>query len=485
MSSRPIATNDSFVFQAGEAVAGNLLANDSDPDGDPLFLRFFDGVRVDAKGPGPQVTEIPGDYGTFLVRPDGSFTYALRPDVVLAPGESVTETLTAKISDGKGNTDISRFSMTIEGAPAPRPQIVNLSEGSSSQSFYSDISGDGTRVVFDTADALTPQPSNLYGDVYLYDRLSDSLDNVTTEGDYYSSGASISDDGALIAFSSVASNLVPGDTELSTDVFLHDGGTDSFIWVSAGGNGASTGAVLSGDGSTLMFRSGASNLVPGDDLKDDVFLFDVAMRSLSNITLGRSTFDFGMALSGDGSVLVLQSTTDLGTEPFHIFLYSVADATYTDLTTGANGSSSAGPQAISGDGGRVVFSSRASNLTPGDTNGVEDIFLYDTATGDLVNITAGADGGSGWSGLSADGSTIAFASSATNLVAGDTNGFDDIFLYDIESGVFTNITAGANAGSYAPRVSTDGHAVSFASDADNLSPNDVNGTTDVFLYTLI
>ncbi len=485
MASRPTANDDGFVFQTGQPISGNLLVNDSDPDGDTLSLRFFDGVRVDAKGPGPHVTEIAGDYGTFFVQPDGSFTYALRPDVVLAPGESVTETLSAKISDGKGNTDVSSFSMTIEGAAAPQPQIVNLSEGSSTQSFYSDISGDGMLVVFDTADALTPQPSNLYGDVYLYDRATDSLDNVTTEGDYYSFGASISDDGALIAFSSVASNLVPGDTELSTDVFIHDVAADSFIWVTEGANAASTNAVISGDGSTLMFRSGASNLVPGDDFQDDLFLYDVATGGLSNITLGRSAFDFGMALSGDGSMVVLQSTTSLGTDPFHILLYDVAGKTFTDITAGADGTSSAGPQAISGDAARVVFSSSASNLTPGDSNGVEDIFLYDTATGDLVNITAGANGASSWSGLSADGSTIVFASGADNLTAGDTNGVDDIFLYDIGNGTFTNITAGANGSSYAPRVSTDGQALSFASDADNLSANDVNGTTDVFLYTLI
>jgi Tol biopolymer transport system component len=340
-------------------------------------------------------------------------------------------------------------------------------------------------VVFDTADALTPQPSNLYGDVYLYDSATDSLDNVTTEGDYYSFGASISDDGALIAFSSVASNLVPGDTELSTDVFIHDVAADSFIWVTEGANAASTNAVISGDGSTLMFRSGASNLVPGDDFQDDVFLYDVATGGMANITLGRSAFDFGMALSGDGSTVVLQSTTNLGPDPFHILLYDVAGATFTDITAGANGTSNAGPQAISGDGSRVVFSSIASNLTSGDSNGVEDVFLYDTATGDLVNITAGANGASRWSGLSADGSTIVFASGADNLTAGDTNGVDDIFLYDIESGTFTNITAGANGSSYTPMVSADGHALSFASDADNLSANDVNGTTDVFLYTLI
>lgn len=116
MAVLPHATDDNFTFNENQTMAGNLLANDT-PGSSGLFLRFFDGVRVNAKGSLDQVTDIAGDYGVFHVKPDGSFSYDLYDwaRVGFTAGESYVETLKYKVSDGLGNTDQGVFKMTING----------------------------------------------------------------------------------------------------------------------------------------------------------------------------------------------------------------------------------------------------------------------------------------------------------------------------------------------------------------------------------
>src|SRR5262249_27327165 len=128
---------------------------------------------------------------------------------------------------------------------------------------------------------------------------------------------------------------------------------------------------------------------------------------------------------------------------------------------------------LSGDGRYVAFWSRASNLVPGDTNSREDVFVKDLWTGAVVRAspTAGgsqANGGSDTPALSADGRYVAFRSGASNLVPGDTNGAADIFVKDLWTGavVRASTAAGgsqANNGSLPPALSADGRYVAFRS----------------------
>ncbi len=146
------------------------------------------------------------------------------------------------------------------------------------------------------------------------------------------------------------------------------------------------------------------------------------------------------------------------------------------------------------DGRSVVFDSTASNLVAGDTNGVEDIFVKDLLTGTLERVSvssegAGADGRSFANSISADGRFVAFGSSAKNLVSGDTNGASDVFLRDRLEGTTERISLGLlgaqHNGSYAGGViSGDGTAVAFLSDASNLVPGDTNGIADWFVHDL-
>ncbi|MBW6421353.1 ExeM/NucH family extracellular endonuclease [Rhizobium sp. XQZ8] len=113
---RPVAVDDDFSMNVKKQIfKGNLLKNDYDVDGDDVFLRFFDGVRVGDKG----VPTVDGTYGTFTFDANGKFTYELdldNPAVAgLGKGEALIEKATYKISDGHGDTDVGYFSLVING----------------------------------------------------------------------------------------------------------------------------------------------------------------------------------------------------------------------------------------------------------------------------------------------------------------------------------------------------------------------------------
>lgn len=148
--------------------------------------------------------------------------------------------------------------------------------------------------------------------------------------------------------------------------------------------------------------------------------------------------------------------------------------------------------AVSADGEFVVFDSSATNLVPGDTNGVIDVFVHDRYGGAISRASVASDGtqGNGWSehaDVSADGRYVAFASNATNLVLGDTNGVRDVFLRDRTLGTTVRVSVGlggveANEVSDQPAVSGDGRYIAFWSRASNLVTGDTNGQADAFVY---
>ncbi len=165
---------------------------------------------------------------------------------------------------------------------------------------------------------------------------------------------------------------------------------------------------------------------------------------------------------------------------------------------GILGDADSSPGGVSTDGRYVVFSSRARNLVPGDTNGYEDVFLRDRLLGLTLRISVGTsgqetDGPSTTATCSPDGRFAVFVSSATNLVSGDTNSVDDVFLADLVASTMERVSltwTGAEANGHSglgvldnvpPSVSDDGRFVAFCSYADNLVPGDGNGTSDVFV----
>src|SRR5216117_711012 len=179
-----------------------------------------------------------------------------------------------------------------------------------------------------------------------------------------------------------------------------------------------------------------------------------------------------------------------------------ADAQTTERVSVASGGTEANgaslSSALSADGRFVAFDSAATDLVAADTNGVSDVFVHDRQTGatERVSVASGGAQGNGSSGLigfafppalSADGRFIAFISSATSLVAGDTNGATDVFVHDRQTGMTERVSVAsdgtqANEVSSYPALSADGRFVAFQSDATNLVVDDTNGATDVFVH---
>ena len=156
----------------------------------------------------------------------------------------------------------------------------------------------------------------------------------------------------------------------------------------------------------------------------------------------------------------------------------------------ANGNSAL--PAISAGSRFVAFDSGAANLVSGDTNDHQDIFVHDRAMGGITRASVVSDStqanGSSYSpAISADGRHVAFHSYATDLVTGDTNDLVDVFVHDELTGdvarvsVASDGTEGLHGGSLHPAISADGRFVAFYSCADNLVISDTNDYCDIFV----
>ena len=150
--------------------------------------------------------------------------------------------------------------------------------------------------------------------------------------------------------------------------------------------------------------------------------------------------------------------------------------------TQGNGPSYLGDPTVSSDGRFVTFWSVANNLVDGDTNGQEDVFVHDRQTGQTVRISVASDGTQGngpslESVMSADGRYVAFQSGASNLIVGDTNSTRDVFVYDR----LTEETERVSVAASGPEISADGRYVALSSSDSNLVVGDNNNRADVFI----
>ncbi len=340
-----------------------------------------------------------------------------------------------------------------------------------------------------------------------------------------SSNASISADGRYVAFESTATNLAPGDTDAISDIFVHDMVTGETKLVSrptgttSKGNAASTNPSISANGQYVAFDSIATNLVSPDlGGYPDVFVRDIVSNTTTRVSLS-SSGDYGRgqnrkpSISSDGKYVAFESNAfNLVAGDFNnkrdIFVRDTMASTTVrvSVATGASGAEANNTSqnaAISGDGRYVAFESLASNLFTGDNNGGYDIFVRDTTLNKTTLVSVAGNGtsvgnlSSLFPSISSDGRFIAFGSASSNLVNGDDNEKNDIFLRDRdtdENGVFDDagktstslisVTSGGVQGdgdSLISSVSGDGRYVAFDSDSTNFVTADSNGFTDIFL----
>lgn len=324
---------------------------------------------------------------------------------------------------------------------------------------------------------------------------------------------SLSGNGRYVAVHSYATNYVANDDNNANDVFLRDLEAGTTVLVSqslAGGvgNRRSDSPVVSQDGRYVAFQSSASNLVAGDTNGiDDVFLRDVATgvtmlcsQSSSGVQQNTGGTLMNPTVSRDGTVVAYDSpASNLVPGDTNRLIDAFVREWQTGLTrrvsvgnNGAQGNHDSFSPGVSSDGMHVAFSSRASNLVTGDTNGYTDVFFRDRVLRTTSRISVSSSGtesnkGSGFSSVSADGRYIAFQSDGSNLVPGDTNNNADVFVHDRQTGETTRISVSSSGGqgngrSYVPSISPDARYVAFTSSASNLVPGDTNGKSDVFVH---
>ncbi|MEW6745198.1 MAG: calcium-binding protein [Planctomycetota bacterium] len=321
------------------------------------------------------------------------------------------------------------------------------------------VSDNGRWVAFlSSATNLVPGDTNGFIDAFVHDTFFGSTERVSvasdgTEANAPSWAPAISGDGRFVAFTSSTTNLVPGDTNAAMDVFLHDRKSGETTRVSVSSSGAqgdasSLESSLSRAGRYVAFASVATNLVEGDsNNSQDIFVRDVVQATTVRVSLtaeGGQSDDHSVraAISTDGAVVAFVTEARLVPEDDN----DIADIYVRDLaweTTERVSVSSQGREAdrssdwpdLSADGRFVAFSSIAKTLVRGDLNGFEDVFVHDRTTRLTRRVSLSWEDGEAnyisWSpAISGDGRVFAFSSGADNLVPLDTNGWDDVFLRD-------------------------------------------------------
>ena len=365
--------------------------------------------------------------------------------------------------------------------------------------------------------------------------------------------AEISDDGRYVAWWSEATNLVKRDTNRRSDVFVRDRlrGTTARVSVGTRGrqaNGDSTAVAMSADGRYVAFTSDATNLVPGDtNERSDVFVRDRVARTTTRVSVGPNgrQADQGVlpyvVMSADGNVVVFSSysTTfggrDRNDQP-DVFAHDRRTGVTTRVSAapaGADANQRSLAGSVSDDGRLVTFTSTATNLVANDTNNAADAFLRDLQTGTTTRIaenvfdrydSGGVElSGDGivvaysrmsdvyllhrptgtesvfekWNGvppapwttvgaLSADGTRVLYQSIVRPLPQGELLTTTDAFVRDLRSSTTKQLSvtpsgASANGSSYVAGMSRDGRWAAFRSAASDLVAGDTNRRVDLFV----
>jgi hypothetical protein len=312
---------------------------------------------------------------------------------VVSPGlvhAASAQSLSSGPTAPRGPADIALASVTAAGVKG------------NGQSDFPSISVDGTKVAFWSSATNLDAGSDARGGTYVKDLSTGAL---TLVAPFTGLDLALSPDGTSVAFDSVATDLDPRDTDMSYDVYVKNLATGDLILASTSdagvkGNGDSGRPWLSADGTRVAFQSSATNLDPADnDPGGDVYVKDLA--------------------TGD---ITLASTSD----------------------TGVTGNGASSDASLSGDGRRVAFASSATNFDPRATDpSISDVYVKDLGTDDITLASTSDAGvkGNDVSGsnaaLSDDGTRVAFESKASNLDPGDADHFTDVYVKDLDTGEVT------------------------------------------------
>ena len=326
-----------------------------------------------------------------------------------------------------------------------------------------------------TASNLVSNDTNNVEDVFFLDRETGltsraSVSSSGVQGNAASLKPALTADSRYVLFQSYASNMVAGDTNGKPDVFLRDRKTHTVSRVSvssSGGqaNGLSGYASFSPDGRYVLYYSFAGNLVPGDtNNASDIFLYEMATKRTERVSVangggqanGPSEFFAYMTAGNRYVVFNSKATNIIATDTngrADVFMLDRQNNNVERVSVTKNGAQANGESiypTVSADGRFVVFHSNATNLVTGDTNGKFDVFVRDRTAQTTTRVSVSSTEAEGnqpsqHGKISADGRYVAFESWATNLTGSDTNGALDVFVRDLTLGT-TRLVSGTAGG---------------------------------------
>ena len=377
-----------------------------------------------------------------------------------------------------------------------------------------EISANARFIVFQSdADNLVAVDTNNEQDIFVYDQITDTTSNISlssagTQGNDVSENPDISGDGNFIVFASLASNLDASDTNLSKDIFIHDQSGATTTKISRANDSSeadddSSNPAVSADGRYVVFESAATNLVGGDNNGNtDIFLYDSNSGLINLITANGDGSSTTPDISADSRYVAFESSaTNLVTGLLDdngandIFVYEIATGITTLVSTDSISNLADNDSfrpAISADGRYIAFDSLASNLVSTDTNSFSDVFVHDRLLNETTRISVDsfsteANGSSINAAISANGDFVSFESTADDLVPSDSNNATDIFVRNRLVSTTERMSVVSFSGNEAdqdstkPGINFNGRDIAFASSATDLVSNDSNNKEDVFL----
>jgi Tol biopolymer transport system component len=410
----------------------------------------------------------------------------------------------------------SASAVALEESPTLASASGDGVKGNAGGSFP-DLAASGTAIAFlSTSTNLDPGDTDAVTDVYVKELRSGDLVLASTsdsgaKANALSTSPAMSGDGGFVAFLSNATNLDPGDTDTTSDVYVKDIATGDVVLASTSfagvkGDENSFDPDLSGGGERVAFLSFATNFDPlALDGPADLYVKDLATGDLFLASTSSAGVDGGGVIFGPPSisrsgeyVAFITSATNLDPQDTDfrtdVYVKRISDGTLFLASTSPSGTKGLGSSAdatVSGRGTTVAFSSLSHNLLPDDTDTVEDVYVKDILTGDLQLASTSDDGVKGNSAsfnpqISGNGRWVAFTSSATNLDPGDTDPDIDIYLKDLVTGNLVLVSTSGdgskgNGRSFQPSISGRGVFVAFQSEATNLHPDDGDADLDVYV----
>ncbi|TLS44135.1 hypothetical protein FE633_21545 [Streptomyces montanus] len=413
---------------------------------------------------------------------------------VIAGAMVASAAMSAAAAPPKGDTQ--RVSVSASGAQA------------SAESRGGSVSGDGRFVVFESdADNLVPGDTNGRVDVFLRDLRRDTIERVSVRDDgseytFLAYAPRISADGRYVTFKADTGTFE--DHTFYSGAFLWDRVKDRTEVVSLSDDdkpvaGAYGDPLVSRDGRYVAFvASLEDNGDTGNGMWAGIYLRDRENGTTRLVSVTEPPSDDGISwsiggytMSADGSRIAYYLTQVKPGLKSAVFIHDTRSGRTERFDQSNQG---AGLPTFSGNGRYAAFTSRASDLVPGDTNEKADIFVRDLRKGTVKRVSLNASGeqtdtDSGYPVISEDGRHVVFYSQATDLVKGDT-ARGPLFIRDLRTGVNQRVSVAKDGGESDYRgfstaaVNRDGRVVAFESWATNLVPDDTNDTRDIFVRRL-